>query len=86
MKNMNIKEYTIEDYTDYNMEDDDLLYTLKKNISKLKEPEKILLLLYLNTGTYASIAKKYNVSKPTAKKYIMTLIKKLKIKVKNITV
>lgn len=79
-------KYDIIDYTTPNEEDDDIIFNIKKNIKKLTDPEKLILITYLEDGTYASVAYKYNVSKPTAKTYINKLIKKItktKLKIYN---
>ncbi len=68
----------IDEYFKINrIEDDDTIYKIKLNFQKLKEPEKIIFINYLEYGTYADIAKIYKVTKPTAKNYVIKIKKKL---------
>lgn len=72
---MNLK--IINEYITPTINDDDTLYQIKCNIQQLREPERLIFVQYLETGTYAEIARLYNVSKPTAKTYIEKIKNKL---------
>lgn len=58
--------------------DDDEMVNIKESIDKLTAPEKRILLTYVHFGTYAAVARQYNVSPPTAKTYIEAVKNKLK--------
>ena len=72
------KIYIEEDYLTITEEDDDFMVNIKEKLMKLKRVERDIFLVYLNYGTYASVAQKYNVSAPTAKSYINIIREKLK--------
>lgn len=65
------------EYLDITNEEDDLILLIKNVIKNLREPEKIIFLKYVEEGTYAEVARLYNVTKPTAKKYILTVKDKI---------
>jgi len=68
----------IDEYFELNkLEDDDIIFNIKLNFHKLKEPEKLIFINYLEYGTYADLAKIYKVTKPTAKSYVLKIKKKL---------
>ena len=74
----NRREYTAEEYTVIDrMNDDDLIAGIKERLLNLKKVERDIFLVYVNEGSYAAVAKKYNVSAPTAKSYISIIKKKL---------
>lgn len=74
----NKREYTAEEYTAVDrMNDDDLIVGIKERLMNLKKVERDIFLVYVNEGSYAAVAKKYNVSAPTAKSYISIIKKKL---------
>ena len=74
----NKREYTAEEYTAVDrMNDDDLIVCIKERLLNLKKVERDIFLVYVNEGSYAAVAKKYNVSAPTAKSYISIIKKKL---------
>lgn len=74
----NRREYTTEEYTAVDrMNDDDLIVGIKERLLNLKKVERDIFLVYVNEGSYAAVAKKYNVSAPTAKSYISIIKKKL---------
>lgn len=74
----NRREYTAEEYTAVDrMNDDDLMVDIKERLLNLKKVERDIFLVYVNEGSYAAVAKKYNVSAPTAKSYINIIKKKL---------
>lgn len=74
----NKREYTTEEYTAVDrMNDDDLIVGIKERLLNLKKVERDIFLVYVNEGSYAAVAKKYNVSAPTAKSYISIIKKKL---------
>lgn len=67
--------------TDYaiNDTDSDEMYILKDYIlNRLPTAEKNILLLYLEYGSYAEVAKRLNCSTPTASKYIKMIINKIR--------
>lgn len=45
----------------------------KRAISKLTPPQKHIFLSYVEMGSYAAVARKYKVSTPTARAYIMDI-------------
>lgn len=74
----NKSKYTTEEYTAVDrMNDDDLIADIKERLLNLKKVERDIFLVYVNEGSYAAVAKKYNVSAPTAKSYISIIKKKL---------
>lgn len=74
----NKREYTAEEYTAVDkMNDDDLMACIKERLLNLKKVERDIFLVYVNEGSYAAVAKKYNVSAPTAKSYINIIMNKL---------
>lgn len=74
----NKREYTAEEYTAVDrMNDDDLMAGIKERLLNLKKVERDIFLVYVNEGSYAAVAKKYNVSAPTAKSYINIIKNKL---------
>lgn len=74
----NRREYTAEEYTAVDrMNDDDLMAGIKERLLNLKKVERDIFLVYANEGSYAAVAKKYNVSAPTAKSYINIIKNKL---------
>lgn len=74
----NRREYTAEEYTAVDrMNDDDLMAGIKERLLNLKKVERDIFLVYVNEGSYAAVAKKYNVSAPTAKSYINIIKNKL---------
>lgn len=50
--------------------DDDRMRTIKEAIAKLTPAQRKIWITYVDNGTYTSVANAYNVSVPTAKKYI----------------
>lgn len=71
------REYTTEEYVTVNKDDDDRLVNIKEKLLNLKKVERDIFLVYVNEGSYAAVAKKYNVSAPTAKTYINIIKSKL---------
>lgn len=71
------REYTTEEYVTVNKDDDDRLVNIKERLMNLKKVERDIFLVYVNEGSYAAVAKKYNVSAPTAKTYINIIKSKL---------
>lgn len=71
------REYTTEEYVTVNKDDDDRLVNIKEKLLNLKKVERDIFLVYVNEGSYAAVAKKYNVSAPTAKTYINIIKNKL---------
>ena len=61
------------EYTEIQISDDDTLMVIKEAINKMRPMEQRLWIDYVECGTFAALARKYNVSAPTAKTYIMRL-------------
>lgn len=71
------REYTEIDYLTVTENDDDVMVGIKDKLKGMRKVERDIFMTYVNEGTYAAVAKKYNVSAPTAKSYIMTIKYKL---------
>ena len=67
----------INEYTEIQINDDDTLIVIKEAINKMRPMEQRLWIDYVECGTFAALARKYNVSAPTAKTYIMRLKEKI---------
>lgn len=67
----------INEYTEIQITDDDTLIVIKEAIEKMRPMEQRLWIDYIECGTFAALARKYNVSAPTAKTYIMRLKEKI---------
>ena len=67
----------INEYTEIQITDDDTLIVIKEAINKMRPMEQRLWIDYVECGTFAALARKYNVSAPTAKTYIMRLKEKI---------
>ena len=67
----------INEYTEIQITDDDTLMVIKATIEKMRPMEQRLWIDYVECGTFAALARKYNVSAPTAKTYIMRLKEKI---------
>lgn len=65
------------EYTEIQITDDDTLIVIKEAIEKMRPMEQRLWIDYVECGTFAALARKYNVSAPTAKTYIMRLKEKI---------
>jgi predicted RNA polymerase sigma factor len=65
------------EYTEIQMTDDDTLRVIKETIDNMRPMEQRLWIDYVESGTFAALARKYNVSAPTAKTYIMRLRDKI---------
>ena len=65
------------EYTEIQISDDDTLIVIKEAIEKMRPMEQRLWIDYVECGTFAALARKYNVSAPTAKTYIMRLKEKI---------
>ena len=59
-----------DEYLPNEMEDDDMMYKLKSAIDKLNSIQKKIFLTYTELGTYAAVAREFNVCTLTAKTYI----------------
>ena len=66
-----------EDYLPDSMVDDEQMFLIKDAIQKLKPVERKIFLTYCEGGTYTAVAKTYNVSVPTAKRYILEVISRI---------
>ena len=67
----------INDFIEIQISDDDTLIVIKEAIEKMRPMEQRLWIDYVECGTFAALARKYNVSAPTAKTYIMRLKEKI---------
>ena len=67
----------INEFTEIQITDDDTLIVIKEAIEKMSHMERRLWIDYVECGTFAALARKYNVSAPTAKTYIMRLKEKI---------
>ena len=67
----------INEYTEIQISDDDMLIVIKEAIEKMRPMEQRLWIDYVECGTFSALARKYNVSAPTAKTYIMRLKEKI---------
>ena len=67
----------INEYTEIQISDDDTLIVIKEAIEKMRPMEQRLWIDYVECVTFAALARKYNVSAPTAKTYIMRLKEKI---------
>ena len=65
------------EYIEIQYTDDDTLMVIKEAIEKMRPMEQRLWIDYVECGTFAALARKYNVSAPTAKTYIMRLKEKI---------
>lgn len=65
------------EYTEIQITDDDTLRVVKETIENMRPMEQRLWIDYVESGTFAALARKYNVSAPTAKTYIMRLRDKI---------
>ena len=60
------------------LEDDDRMFAIKERFFALSEAERRIMVVYMEEGTYAGVAKFFGVSSPTSKKKIKRIIEKLK--------
>ena len=67
----------INEFTEIQITDDDTLIVIKEAINKMRPMEQRLWIDYGECGTFAALARKYNVSAPTDKTYIMRLKEKI---------
>ena len=67
----------INEFIEVQYTDDDTLIVIKEAINKMRPMEQRLWIDYVECGTFAALARKYNVSAPTAKTYIMRLKEKI---------
>ena len=67
----------INEFTEIQITDDDTLIVIKEAINKMRPMEQRLWIDYVECGTFAALARKYDVSAPTAKTYIMRLKEKI---------
>ena len=67
----------INEYTEIQITDDDTLIVIKEAIEKMRPMEQRLWIDKIECGTFAALARKYYVSAPTAKTFIMRLKEKL---------
>lgn len=65
-----------QDY-EINDEDDDVLYNIKKALAELRPMERKIFLVYTELGSFAGVARQFNVSAPTAKTYINNIKDKI---------
>ena len=72
------KEYEFNEW-----EDDDRMKRIKDALQSLKPVERKIFLTYVESGTYSETARQYNVSVPTAKKYLIEIKNKILNKIDN---
>lgn len=77
-----IKVYE-EEWTPEMLTDDERVYRIKEALQELRPVERKIFLTYVEGGTYTSVAAEYGVSVPTAKKYLMVVIEKIKSMIKD---
>lgn len=70
-----------EETTPNSFMDDDEMFKIKNIVHTLPPPEKKIFLTYVEKGTYAAVAKTYNVSVTTACNYLKKIIQKIKDKI-----
>lgn len=58
-------------------EDDDRMLMIKNALQSLRPIERKIWLTYTELGTYTAVAREYNVSVPTAAKYLKIIRKKI---------
>ena len=66
-----------EEYEPNYLEDDDEMLHIKEAINKLNSIQKKLFLCYVELGSYAAVAREFNVCTITAKKYIKDIKEKI---------
>lgn len=71
-------KYDEVDYLTVTDEDDDRIVRIKEKLKDFRKVERDIFLTYVEEGTYAAVARRYNVSAPTAKTYITMIKNKLK--------
>lgn len=74
---MNIYKALTEEYLDYKLEDDFKVRTIKERINRLDEPDKCLLLLYIDQKSIYKVGKMLNISPSTIYKNIIRIKKKI---------
>lgn len=67
-----------KDYLPNADEDDDTLLGVKTCIQALSRMERRILLTYVELGTYAAAAREFNVSAPTIKHYLQSILEKIR--------
>lgn len=65
-----------QDY-EINDNDDDRLYDIKTALAELRPMERKIFLAYTEMGTFAAVARLFNVSSPTAKQYCISIKNKI---------
>ena len=70
------KEYEFNEW-----DDDDRMKRIKDALQSLKPVERKIFLTYVESGTYSETARQYNVSVPTAKRYLIEIKNKLLSKI-----
>lgn len=67
------------DESDYlpTKDDDDRMLMIKNALQSLRPIERKIWLTYTELGTYTAVAREYNVSVPTAAKYLKIIRKKI---------
>ena len=73
------------DEKDYGItiDDDDMMYRLKSAIQALRPVERKIFLTYVESGTYSETARQFNVSVPTAKRYVVEVKNKILSKIED---
>lgn len=75
--NRNIDYDLIKKDYEINDEDDDRLYRIKTALAELRPMERKIFLVYTELGSFAAVARQFNVSAPTAKTYINNIKDKI---------
>lgn len=75
MSKLNLKELQKEYMINEN--DDDTMVNIKESITRLTDVEQKIFYTYCELGSYAAVAREYNVSAPTAKAYLLEIKNKL---------
>lgn len=68
---------------DITIDDDDMMYRLKSAIQALRPVERKIFLTYVESGTYSETARQFNVSVPTAKRYVVEVKNKILSKIED---
>ena len=68
---------------DITIDDDDMMYRLKSAIQALRPVERKIFLTYVESGTYSETARQFNVSVPTAKRYVVEVKNKIISKIED---
>jgi len=65
------------EYLPNDLEDDDLMFSIKDAINSLNTIQRKIWLTYVELGSYAAVGRAYGVSRPTARKYLLEIKQKI---------